>query len=56
MGGVQQYKWRCAAAFPFPQSLEARKAQRYKYGGGGRIAEQIGGVLQDFLDNLYGGG
>ena len=40
MGGVLRYKWeaycgtnwRCTAAFPFLQGLEASKAQRYKWG------------------------
>ena len=35
---------RCTVGFPFLQSLEARKAQRYKWRG--RTAVQIGGVLQ----------
>ena len=41
MGGVLRYKWeaycgtnwRCIAAFPFLQGLEASEAQRYKWGG-----------------------
>ena len=43
--------WRCTAAFPFLQGLEASKAQHYKWGG---TAVQIGGVLQYVLDKLYG--
>ena len=50
MGGVLRYKfevhcstnWRCTAAFPFLQSLEASEAQRQM---GARTALQIGGVL-----------
>ena len=33
-------------AFPFLRGLEASEAQRYKeWGGGGRTAVEIGGVL-----------
>ena len=57
MGGVLPYKWeaycstngRRIAGFPFLRSLEARKVQRYKWGG---AAVQIGGVLPYFLDKL----
>ena len=41
MGGVVRYKrevhcsasWRCTAAFPFHQGLEASETQRYRWGG-----------------------
>ena len=33
IGGVLQYKWEVyCSVFPFVQGLEARKAQRYKWG------------------------
>ena len=46
MGGALRY------AFAFLQGIEASKAQRCKWGG--RTAVQIRGVLQYFLDKLYG--
>ena len=42
---------RCIVGLPLLQSLEASKAQRYKWG---RAAVQIGGVLQYFLRDQWG--
>ena len=59
MGGVLRYKWdaycsaywRCTAAFPFLQSLEASEAQRYKWGGILRYKLEV--YRQYFSDKLY---
>ena len=44
--------WRCIAAFPFLQSLEASEAQRYKWGGVLRYKLEV--YRQYFSDRLYG--
>ena len=33
MGGELQYKWEVIVGFPFIEGLEAKKVQRYKWGG-----------------------